>query len=338
MSSLSSANIFGKLINGLSDNQKQHRKFLYLEGLIRFLELYGQNEIGNVELDYEKISLYINSASFENMDLRAVTSIDKVFKMLEEDLYNNIPLYRFFKLSDYQLQIFEKDHYQRLLARYLEDAEKCPCLKCIWYHSDIEDLGWTSVCSFPIEKVTNKWEMHRRGYLDISKIHNCEYCTPVDSDIFIKKYLPKARNTYENNYLLEQHNSNREKLIDKIKHLDNSAIPPYVPEEDKVDLSYENNMDNAIRDFGRAYNNKLTLSDIRENHVKAIFLEGMIKFIELYAQNELNSNYIANITNIAKYVFSHKLQFKSIDEVYQYLENMILSGESIKKFIKIKLT
>lgn len=119
MSSLSDFNEFsciGSMLNKkeLSPYMIQKRKYLYLEGMVRFLELYGKNEIGEVEVDIEKISLWINSSHFENVDIYRITGINKVFEMLENDLMNNVPLFRFLKLSDYQRAIFEQDHHDRL--------------------------------------------------------------------------------------------------------------------------------------------------------------------------------------------------------------------------------
>lgn len=61
----------GSMLNGkkLTSHQILERKFLYIEGLIRFLELYAQNEIGNAEVDIEKVALWVNSPYFENVDI-----------------------------------------------------------------------------------------------------------------------------------------------------------------------------------------------------------------------------------------------------------------------------
>ena len=88
--------------------------------------------------------------------------------------------------------------------------------------------------------------------------------------------------------------------------------------------------------MGRAFNNKLTKSDIQNNLREAIFLEGMIKFVETYAQIELGSDYIANISAIAEYLSNTKLNFKSVYELYEYLENQIIDGIDMTKFCKNK--
>lgn len=81
---------------------------------------------------------------------------------------------------------------------------------------------------------------------------------------------------------------------------------------------------------------------MRLNLQKGLFLECMIKFIEIYAQTELGSDYIADISKIAKWVENYSgrvtnvFKFQSREEIYEYLENQMLDGMDIRKFCKIK--
>ena len=74
----------------ITNKDKIKAKSLFIEGLIRFLELYGNNEIGNVEVDIRKIALWVNSCAFENKDVLEFTNLNKVYKYIENCLYNNI--------------------------------------------------------------------------------------------------------------------------------------------------------------------------------------------------------------------------------------------------------
>ena len=61
----------------LSDENKAERKAIFLEGLIRFLDIYAQTEIGEgIQIDIMKTALYVNSARFENDDLYEVDSVE----------------------------------------------------------------------------------------------------------------------------------------------------------------------------------------------------------------------------------------------------------------------
>jgi hypothetical protein len=342
----------GSILNEqeLTPYQIQERKFLYIEGLIRFLELYAQNEIGNVEVDIEKIALWVNSPYFENVDIYKITSIDKVYEMLTEDILDkNIPLYRFLKLSDYQLRIMEKEHKNILLQNFYEDASKYPCLKCIWYHTSLTQFGQTSTCRLPNSvKNGSRFVTVRQGYLDItSEEHrNCKFitmldnyeqflndfvygridsCVGFDSDDKVKRRVKEYLGEFEN----------------KLNYLDNSYIPIVISKTEKVDLAEEID---CLADLGRAFNNKLPMADMQRNLRFAIFLEAMIRFVEIYAQMELGTDFIADISKIAKYVEdylydkkSDLFNFKNKAEIYSLLENITVENDNfLSKFIKRK--
>lgn len=333
MSFLTDENLINNLTNKLDATELLKRKCLFIEGIIRFLQLYAQNEIGDVKVDIEKVALYVNSAAFENSEVVQYRTIEDVYSVLENDLYNNIPLFRFLKLSEHQRKIFEQDHYDLLLADYKKDCEIYPCLKCIWYDTDITSLGRYSVCNLP-EYFNKSLSTRRRGYLDITKKATCTHVATLDDTDYGKEYrnhkVSRIRHSFNSAY-----NAGVENLKRKIANLDNCIIPPYIPEDDHVDLDAEIDW---TKELGRAYNNKLSYSDIKKNHIRAIFLEGMINFIEIYAKTELGANYIADIFKIAEYVYNHTLNFTSVEQVYEYLENLVYTGEDVSKFCKPEIS
>lgn len=343
MSILTDSNYFSTaaslLHNGkeLTSAQKQKRKFIYLEGLIRFLELYAVNEIGNVEVDIEKCSLYINSPEFENIDLYEITDIESVYKYLENELLNNIPLFRFLHLSEYQQRILEQEHHDLLMQSYENDCAKYPCLKCIWYNYESTSLGILSQCVLPKEEITGKiiWKRRSGGH-SISHHTRCKYVTTLDNkEDFIKTYVETIEHSRYKRNVLHSIDSCTKKYINKINNLDNSNIPPYISEEDHIDLALKTDI---WEDLGRAFNNKMPKEELKTNFRKAIFLECMIKFVEIYAQIELGSNYYANISKIAEYVENniYDLSFISIENAYKIIEDKIIDGFNVKSFCKCK--
>ena len=337
MSFLTDANWIGNGINKLSSDVVQKRKFLFIEGLIRFLELYGQNEFGNAEVDIEKVSLYVNNATFENNQINNYTSIEKIYKSLENDLYNNIPLFRFLKLSDHQKLLLETEHHNQLLKDYAEDAKKYPCLRCIFYRNESSWLGMSSKCNYPESIIANKLSFERPGFLDISTKKNCKNVVTLDEAILFKyRIINTIQISHYKNEVIDIIDNGVEFLREKLKNIDNCSIPPYIPDEDHVELKdNRDRTDKIISDLGRAFKNQLTFDEIRQNHINAIFLEAMIKFVELYAQTELGSNYVADISKIAEYVNNNKFDFDSKDKVYKYLEDQIYDGFNITKFCKV---
>ena len=330
--------------NKLSNYEIQKRKFLYLEGLIRFLELYAKNEISSeVEVDIEKIALWINSPFFENVDIYKITNIEKVYRMLTDDLVElNIPLYRFLRLDNYKLNILEKAHYENLVSDFKIDCEKYPCLKCVWYEIEETSFGRLSKCLCPKESLSGKISWKRQCYHDITlkKNRTCEYITTVDNvDEFIDKYVV-------NNDRLFNHGSNSksdlpvraEKLAkrwkEKLNHLDNSYIPVKVPDSLKVNLSEKSD---TLTELGRAFNNRQTISEMQNNLRFAMFLEAMIKFVEIYAQTEIGNDYYADISKVAKYVSKNSFGFTDRNQIYKFLENLTLTDSNkIMSFVKKK--
>ena len=78
--------------------------------------------------------------------------------------------------------------------------------------------------------------------------------------------------------------------------------------------------------------------ELKTNLRKAIFLECMIRFVEIYAQTELGSDYCADISKIAEYVENniYNLSFISIENAYKIIEDKIIDGFNVKSFCKCK--
>ena len=341
MIKLDEANEFaavGTMLNGvkLSTYQVQKRKFLYIEGLIRFLELYARNEIGDVEVDIEKVALWVNSSAFENVDVYQIKSIQGVYKSITDDLVErNVPLYRFLRLSDYQFKILEREHYDLLLQDFEKDCTKYPCLKCLWYEAEETAFGRLSKCKLPKSKITNKVIWGRQGYHDITlkKNRQCKYCTTAEGkDEFVRKYITPIKSDYDRSYLLEQIDERYDSWVKKVQHLDNSYIPLRLPETMQGLLSVEAD---ALKELGRAFRGLQTVSEMQKNLRFAIILECMIRFVELYAQTEMGTDYEASISRIARYVYDIScgkdtdiLSFKSREELYKRFEDIAVENDA----------
>ena len=70
--------------------------------------------------------------------------------------------------------------------------------------------------------------------------------------------------------------------------------------------------------------------------------EGMIRFFELYSKNEIGSSYVADIKNISSWLdeqidwYSTFEHIVTIEDVYKDLENYIIDGLDVTKFVKYK--
>ena len=316
----------------LKEETKLKRKFLYTEGLIRFLELYCNNELGSGRVDIQKVCLWVNSPFFENQILHSIRNIQDVFKMLEQQLLADVPLYRLLDISEHLKCLLEEDHRIALQNSMMEEAEQYPCLKCIWYQSEITPLGMTSKCERP--KYPYEFSMHRSGFLHIKKVRSCKYCTTVT---IVPETIAKMQLHHYEDSIATRIHKYRTEWNAKYDTLDNSVIPVEFENLDMNQLA-DRIQQNPMYDFGRIFNNKMSYSDIYQNLQECVLLEGMISFVEIYAKTELGSNFIADIAKIAEKVHrmrkNGKLNFKSAEEVYHWLEEQVLSGKDMTVYCK----
>lgn len=343
---LSDANVFQPMANilygkNLSEETIRKKKAIYIEGMIRFLEYYATNEIGNVELDIEKISLVVNSPLFENVDVRNITDIWSVFKIMEQAVIHNIPIHRFLKLSPYQQKFLEENYRNNLKTDFLAECEKYPCLKCLFFKEETTSLGLTRKCNrdsmLSLQHSGCRIEHflpYRQGFLHIEEHTKCKYCTTPDSipKTIINKNTPPEMKAHIEALLAEFKKSFDRKLMT----MENSSIPLEISETDKIDLTF-NNPDNPVDwmlDFARAFGNKQTQSEMFENLQRAVVFKEMISFAEIYAQTELGSNYIADIATISEWVDENKFNFNSIEEIDEYIEQMMIDGIDFTQFCK----
>ena len=344
MRELDELNAFSELANVLhnkeiTDKDKIKAKSLFIEGLIRFLELYGNNEIGNVEVDIRKITLWVNSCAFENKDVLELTNLNKVYKYIENCLYNNIPLFRFLKLDKYQYNLMENAHKEQLYKDYEKDCETYPCLKCIWYDVRETPFGNFDDCYISDNPIKNSYGYGARGKFYIARHKNCKYCTTLTD---IPSAITKSE-YFESHIGITSKDIERarEKLKTKIDNLDNSTIPISISESEYVSLDYVNT--DVMSDLFRVFNYKKSKTELLYELRQAILLECFIKFMDIYAETEIGNNYYANITNITKYVYKNyrELKFTSVQQAYEIVENLIIndfndSSKLIKSFVKYK--
>lgn len=321
----------------LSDEEKSKRKGIFLEGLIRFLDIYTQTEIAEgIELDITKIALHINSSVFENDDLYAIESIEDVYRLCESLAIAGLPLWRFCKLNDFQSMMFERQ-YKKLLKEIInkESKNKC-CYNCIWYNEVETFLGTLYECNKP--RTDFNWDSHRRKYFDPDETKVCEWYTSLDQ-------VPDCANNLEDMPGILQRHKLRENFFGAIEparekykkklEKDNFRIPQFLPEDEQIDVSKEYE---PLSDIGRIMGNKRGRIEMQQDIRRAMYTEGMIRFFGLYAECEMGSGFIANIANISQWLDKKENSFfdfiKSYDDVYNDLENKIINGFDVDQFVK----
>lgn len=312
----------------LSDEEMSERKAIYLEGLVRFLNIYAQTEIGEgFELDITKIGLFINSARFENDDLYAIRSVNDVFQLCEALVLHGLPIWRFLRLNSWHEQLLEQS-YCRLLSLAREQAATVsPCYDCVWYKEVDTFLGVLKRCTKPFRS----GNFERQSSYDPSVVKECEWQTTLDT-------LPKAVDELSqfDKMQFESRLTDARKRFKRELSADPFRLARVLSEEEYVDLTVQ--YDSWV-DFARIFGNKRAKSEMQYEVRKAMCVEGMIRFFEMYAKCEVGSDYIANIRNIALWAgdYDKKSEINSItsyEDMYAILEKMILEDSiSVMDFV-----
>lgn len=315
-----------------SDFEKAKIKALYIEGMINFLEIYAQSEIGEVEVNIPAIALYVNSPEFENVDCYMIKNIEDIYKIIELEILMGLPIWRFLKLSEYQMNIFEKNYERSLIEnqKYLE--ENYPCKRCIYFREINTSLGYLTECNNLKDEFS---PLSRDRNIDWTKITECDSCITINDDLSKLKESSFRlwRNAVSCQDSLKRRIANRD-----VSSLDKYKITLKDLKQDCVMLDtitkVTDKTDFILEGFKDAFNNKRSKSERVLELKKALYLEGFIKFIELFAKNELGNDYGVDICEAVLYLEDKDLDFKSEEELFIELENLVLEGFEIKKFVK----
>lgn len=319
----------------LSDKDKKKIKAEYLEALIKFTDIYAQTEIGEgIDIDIMKIALFINTPQFENQNLYYYHSIEDIYRELEILTIAGLPIWRFLKFSSYQQNIFESGYNDLLLSVKRRATNEHPCYGCVWYKTINTVIGKLTQCKRPITLRSHYFETRSRGF-DPEDIKECEWLTTIET---MPTDILNSDDIYEHDrrtFLREVEIARED--FKKYLYEDTFFIPKTLSEEEKIDLA---EVPDILSEIGSAWNNKRTLSERQAELRKAMYIEGMIRFFEMFAQCEIGSDYTANIKNIALYVEEQNTQYNSfkdimsIEDVYIDLENKIIDGFDVRKFVK----
>ena len=318
----------------ISDERKSELKGIYLEGLIRFLEIYANDEIGgDVEIDITKIALLVNSPSFENDDLYSYNNIEDIFKLLENLAIMGLPIWRFLKIGEYQMNMLERSYDKLREENLLKIAKQKSCFGCIWFENIDTPFGKLERCKKP--NCVDRFR-HTRDYFDgVDQAKGCEWLTTL-YDI-PEKALNKKDDFTKRQFLRDVEYA-REHFRKEMQK-DMFRIPKELSKEDNISL---HEFYDIWEDLALAFGNKRGKAERQNELRKAMFVEGMIRFFEIYAKMEMGNNYVANIKEISIYIddlfIENKEELKKIktnEDVYAYLENMILNGFEITRFVKI---
>lgn len=142
---------------------------MFLEGYIRFAEIFAQAELGDMEIDIKKLALYVFGPEFKYQQTYDIKIIDDVYGIIEDDILNGMPIWRYFKCSDNLSKILENTFKNEVDEEERKIKEKYICRRCIYLEEKYMDLGHMCRCN------NRERNTRRTGFHDYTKIKGCKY-------------------------------------------------------------------------------------------------------------------------------------------------------------------
>lgn len=152
-----------------SQLRTEQTRAMYLEAFIKFAEIYANNELGNMEVDIQKIGEYIYSTNFAYQENLKIESVYDCFELIENDIINGLPIWRFMKCSEKQLKILENNFNNMIQEEEQRLTDTYICKSCRYLQEQYLDLGYMCKCNYQ-EKFTRK----RSGFHDYTTVKSCK--------------------------------------------------------------------------------------------------------------------------------------------------------------------
>ena len=290
----------------ITDSTKNKFKYLYLEGMIKFLKMYAVNELGsNCDLDLYRIAMYINSVRFENEDVYEIKSLDDIYNILTEEVIYGFPIWRFLKVSSSQLKYLESEYSDKLtkLKEILENEKSCRM--CYFYRPIDTPFGF-------IEKCYKRMRIGERDsdIIDSRSIKSCEYFSRTKPEI--KDSIWSSGSVKEI----------------KLEDLDEYRISLSDIREINDDLERAKDLDPVTRAFssiGMMMNSRRGLDDRDKDSLKALQFSILYRFMEVHLLIEYGNAFEPNVARICKDIYEHKFnQYRTEDDFIKYIEDSLI--------------
>jgi hypothetical protein len=122
------------------------QKLYFFEAIRDFVVLYARNNIGSrIEVNIEEIAKYLTSDRFMFHVQINYQSKEKMLEMVENDLLNGMPIWKFLKLSKFQYKHL-KEEFEEIVEKQKEKKEIYKCDDCIFYKNQETSIGKILSC------------------------------------------------------------------------------------------------------------------------------------------------------------------------------------------------
>lgn len=136
---------------------QQHidKKYVFLEALIKFSEIFGSENIGEYELDLTKIMEFADSEYFILRMSWDCETLDDYYKLIENMVLDGFPIWNFFRISDWTKNMLVREFQEQVkeeLKAEEEEKKKYKCYTCEYFEEIKTPLGTIEKCNKPREE------------------------------------------------------------------------------------------------------------------------------------------------------------------------------------------
>jgi hypothetical protein len=161
-----------------SERKKELQKALFLEGFIRFAEIFAQSEFGNMEVDIAKLATYVFSPEFACQESFEIGTINDVYQAIENDVLNGMPIWRFFKCSKWTAEMLERQFAFDVEEEKKRIGEKYICKRCRYLREEHRELGYLCTCTNSMRN----FKLNKHGFHNYKRITSCRFFKEKEED------------------------------------------------------------------------------------------------------------------------------------------------------------
>lgn len=149
------------------------QKAMLLESMIKFAENFGNENLGECEVDILKILNFADSEYFKLMLAWDCITQDDYFVLIEKMVLEGFAIWDFLKISDWTRKILDKEFAQEEIKREQEIQNKYICYKCQYFSQHETSLGIIYKCNKPRNNKSMRTIMTPRNRV-FEPVEKCE--------------------------------------------------------------------------------------------------------------------------------------------------------------------
>lgn len=161
-----------------TQRKKEEIKAAWIEAFVLIAEIYAKTEIGEgIKVDIPKIATFINSPDFENQECYQIKQLSLIYEHITNEILGGFPIFRFLKLSKWQLEMCEKDWNSRINEHEEYLKKIYPCKRCKYLYESYSSLGVICRCENPKrnQKKYGPGHTQSRGFHDYTRTKSCKF-------------------------------------------------------------------------------------------------------------------------------------------------------------------